>query len=64
MENFENSLDLSVFDEMEEKVALNYIKAKFWERALNQVKQSIKWKVYNLTDKKWVHQNFIKTINE
>jgi hypothetical protein len=29
MENFENSLDLSVFDEMDEKVALDYIKAKF-----------------------------------
>jgi hypothetical protein len=29
MENFKDSLDLSIFDEMDEKKALDYIKAKF-----------------------------------
>jgi hypothetical protein len=29
MENFENSLDLSIFDEMDEKKALSYIEGKF-----------------------------------
>jgi hypothetical protein len=54
MENFENSLDLSIFDEMDEKKALSYIEGKFWEKALNEVKKHIKWRINNLTENKWV----------
>ena len=52
MENFENSLDLSVFDEMDEKKALSYIEGKFWEKGLNEVKKHIKWRINNLTENK------------
>ena len=56
MENFTKSLDKSIFDDMDEKVALDYVKAKFGERVLNEVKKDIKWRINNLTEKKDEHR--------
>ncbi len=37
MENFENSLDLSIFNELPKEQAFEYIKAKYWEEVLKEV---------------------------
>lgn len=37
MENFENSLDLTIFDELPETEAFEYIKAKYWEKIKEEV---------------------------
>lgn len=37
MENFEKILDLSVFDELSEQEAINYIIAKYWEEVAKEV---------------------------
>lgn len=37
MENFKNSLDLSIFDELPREQAFQYIKDKYWEEVLKQI---------------------------
>lgn len=37
MENFENSLDLSILDDLPKEEAINYIIAKYWKEIANEV---------------------------
>lgn len=42
MENFDNSLDKSLFLEMSDEMAFWYIKAKYWEETLKEVEEILK----------------------
>lgn len=41
MENFTNSLDKSIFDEMPKALAFEYIKGKYWEEVKKEVQKII-----------------------